>query len=128
MKHGKVTFTYKPRDKPWRTMTLDAISFIQRFLQHVLPKGFQKVRYFGFLHPSAGKRFNAIKTQLEENTDKACEEPKKNSAEPQEKSYSRHTPGAPRICPHCGKALRYIGKLPRYHAIENTHEQQRGPP
>ena len=53
MQDGTVTFRYKPRNKPWKTMTLDALAFIPRFLQHVLPKGFQKVRAFGFLHPRA---------------------------------------------------------------------------
>jgi hypothetical protein len=32
-------------------MTLTAEDFIGRFLQHVLPRGFQKVRHFGFAHP-----------------------------------------------------------------------------
>ena len=31
------------------TMTLTAEEFIRRFLLHVLPKGFQRIRYFGFL-------------------------------------------------------------------------------
>ena len=30
-------------------MTLDAVEFIRRFLQHVLPSGFVKIRHFGFL-------------------------------------------------------------------------------
>jgi len=32
-----------------RTMTLSAEEFLRRFLQHVLPKGFPRIRYFGFL-------------------------------------------------------------------------------
>jgi hypothetical protein len=40
MEGGKVTFRYKPRHAAWRTMTLDAMTFLHRFLQHVLPKGF----------------------------------------------------------------------------------------
>jgi hypothetical protein len=32
-------------------MTVTAEEFIRRFLQHVLPRGFQKVRHFGFAHP-----------------------------------------------------------------------------
>ena len=35
-------------------MTLDAMEFLRRFLQHVLPPGFQKVRHFGFLSPRSG--------------------------------------------------------------------------
>ncbi len=48
-----VTFRYQPRDaKGHRTMTLDVFEFLRRFLQHVLPTGFVKVRHFGFLHPN----------------------------------------------------------------------------
>jgi hypothetical protein len=43
---GKVTFSYRDRKK---TMTLDAHEFIRRFLLHVIPKGFVRVRHFGFL-------------------------------------------------------------------------------
>jgi hypothetical protein len=48
-----VTFTYRKvgSARP-RTTHLDAIEFIRRFLQHVLPEGFMKVRHFGFLHAS----------------------------------------------------------------------------
>ena len=48
---GLVTFMVKPsHQKRYRPMTVTAEEFIRRFLQHVLPKGFQKVRHFGFLH------------------------------------------------------------------------------
>ncbi len=48
---GSVTFTVKPSgQKHYRPMTASAEEFIRRFLQHVLPKGFQKVRHFEFLH------------------------------------------------------------------------------
>lgn len=48
--HGKVTFTYKDRqNKTTRTMTLSALEFIRRFLLHVLPSHFMKIRYYGFL-------------------------------------------------------------------------------
>jgi hypothetical protein len=48
-----VTFTYrKPGSARPRTTSLDALEFIRRFLQHVLPDGFMKVRHFGFLHAS----------------------------------------------------------------------------
>jgi len=48
---GSVTFTYKPSgERRYREMTVTAEEFIRRFLQHVLPTGFQKVRHFGFMH------------------------------------------------------------------------------
>lgn len=48
--NGEVTFTYKDRrNKTTRTMTLSAMEFIRRFLLHVLPSRFMKIRYYGFL-------------------------------------------------------------------------------
>jgi Putative transposase/Transposase zinc-binding domain len=52
--HGEVTFSYRRSgSNRWRKMTVDAFEFIRRFLQHVLPSGFQKVRHFGFLSPNS---------------------------------------------------------------------------
>jgi len=54
IERGKVRFRYrKSGAHRWRSMQLDAIEFIRRFLQHVLPKGFMKIRHFGFLSPNA---------------------------------------------------------------------------
>ena len=48
-----VSFRYKHRQSNrWRICTLDGEEFMRRFLQHVLPKGLHKVRYFGLWHPS----------------------------------------------------------------------------
>jgi Putative transposase/Transposase zinc-binding domain len=49
--NGEVTFSYRNRKDHDRkkTMTLDAHEFIRRFLLHVIPKGFMRVRHFGFL-------------------------------------------------------------------------------
>ncbi len=37
--------------KKYRPVPMRVSEFIRRYLQHVLPRGFQKVRHFGFLHP-----------------------------------------------------------------------------
>jgi len=48
MKDGKVRFSWKDyRTGRFRKMKLDVDEFIRRFLLHVLPKGFFKVRYYG---------------------------------------------------------------------------------
>jgi hypothetical protein len=48
-----VTFRYQDSTtREWKTMRLVAMEFLRRFLQHVLPKGFHKVRYYGLLHPT----------------------------------------------------------------------------
>jgi len=50
LENHQVTFVYKDTDsKQWLPMTLPVFEFIRRFLQHVLPKGFKKVRHFGLL-------------------------------------------------------------------------------
>jgi hypothetical protein len=49
--NGNVTFSYRDRKNKnqKKSMTLESIEFIRRFLLHVLPDGFMKIRYFGFL-------------------------------------------------------------------------------
>jgi hypothetical protein len=55
LENDRVTFTYKDGDNgKTKHCTLSAEAFLQRFLQHVLPKGFVKIRYYGIF--SAGNR------------------------------------------------------------------------
>jgi len=56
---GRVSFRYKDyrNSNQQRTMTLSAEEFIRRFLLHVLPRGFHRIRYYGFL----GNRFRQEK-------------------------------------------------------------------
>jgi hypothetical protein len=59
---GHVTFSYrKSGSRRWRPMQLEATEFLRRFLQHVLPSGFQKVRHYGFLSPRSRSRFEAVR-------------------------------------------------------------------
>ena len=46
----QVTFAYKDYKQPQRpkAMTISAIEFLRRLLLHVLPDGFQRIRYYGF--------------------------------------------------------------------------------
>jgi hypothetical protein len=87
-------------------MTLDANSFISRFLQHVLPRGFAKVRYYGFLHPSAQTRFAAMQEQL-------AAVAAQNSGDLAFRYAPDDTPcsKAPMVCPQCGGPLAYIGSV-----------------
>jgi hypothetical protein len=62
---GKVTFRYRTSDTgKLRTCTLPPEEFIRRFLQHVLPKGFVKVRYYGFLSSGLRQRLATLHQQL----------------------------------------------------------------
>ena len=51
MEDGRVTFEWKDyaAGNQTKTMTLEAVEFIRRFLLHVLPSGFVHIRHFGFL-------------------------------------------------------------------------------
>ena len=64
-----VTFRYKHRkgSEPgeWRTMELPGEKFLQLYLQHVLPRGFHKVRYYGIWHPANRKRLALVRAQLQ---------------------------------------------------------------
>ena len=48
-----------------RTSILPAIIFIARFLQHVLPKRFRRIRSFGWQSPAAKKKFQRIRALLD---------------------------------------------------------------
>ena len=63
---GEVTFEWKDyRDggtkKP---MTLDGVEFLRRYAMHVLPRGFFRIRHYGFLAPSNRDRLAAMQLQL----------------------------------------------------------------
>ena len=61
-----VFFRYKkPRSRRWRTMALEVMEFIRRFLQHVLPTGFMKIRYYGFMNPNSSVSLDEINALIE---------------------------------------------------------------
>jgi hypothetical protein len=50
LRDGQVSFQWRDyRDGQTKVMTLSALEFLRRFLQHILPVGFVKIRHFGFL-------------------------------------------------------------------------------
>jgi Putative transposase len=62
---GRVSFSWKDhRDNQRKTMTLVADEYIRRFLMHVLPKGFQRIRHYGFLANCCRGRKLALCRQL----------------------------------------------------------------
>ena len=61
-----VHFRYHhPHSRRMRTMALPIMEFMRRFLQHVLPRGFMKVRYYGFLSPSSAVPLEDVKARIE---------------------------------------------------------------
>jgi hypothetical protein len=61
LENHQVTFQVQDRKTHQnRRLTLPALQFLARFLQHVLPEGFVKVRYYGFLHPKNRPTFHTL--------------------------------------------------------------------
>jgi len=90
-KDGKITFKYRnSATGKSKKMTLPVFEFMRRFLQHVLPLGFHKVRNYGFLTPKYKEIFANIKLGLETSTRK-----------PIAKTEKAHTGKHFRRCPKC---------------------------
>ena len=55
----------KPHSERSRILDLDVMEFIRRFLQHVLPTGFMKIRYYGFMNPNCKIALDRIRGLIE---------------------------------------------------------------
>lgn len=99
-----VTIKYqKVGSSRWRHMTFSVIEFMRRYLQHVLPRGFMKVRHYGFLAPNFGvsiQRIRELICMLYETL----------------RNWVLHVPvrkpSRPLVCKECGTELRWIRFLP----------------
>ena len=108
---GQVTFSYKDyrRQHRQRTLTLPATEFIRRFMMHVLPNGFVRIRYYGFLaNTHRQEQLRKIRKLLDapqpaiagEQSDDAPQDPLE--------------PLQDQPCPHCNDGLmRAVGIAPR---------------
>ena len=101
----KVTFRYRKTDTgTLRTCTLPVEEFIRRFLQHVLPKGFVKVRYYGFLASGCRPQLAALCQQLgplsaDRPSDSDMEDGEEQTAEPDSSDRTAV------VCPSCGQPM-----------------------
>tara|TARA_B110000902_G_scaffold27326_1_gene29638 strand:+ start:303 stop:1313 length:1011 start_codon:yes stop_codon:yes gene_type:complete len=86
-----VTFYYRDYHqlKGLRTMTLSGVEFVRRYVSHILPKGFMRVRHYGFLSNCCrGKKLSIIQKQTQGAT------PNKEDSPPASCSYHW-------ACPKC---------------------------
>ena len=98
LKDRTVSFIYrKVGSARLRTAQLDVMEFIRRFLQHVLPHGFMKVRHFGFLHASCAVPLAAVRLLMGQGPPRTDPPPPR-------------PPPLPRAarCPTCGAPMRLI--------------------
>jgi hypothetical protein len=108
-----VTFRYKDYRRPGtdrqQVMTLAPAEFIRRFLLHVLPRGFHRIRHYGLLAGSARKASIARVREL------------LNVAAPPETDTSEESADFRPPCPCCGGRMIVIETFERW-------RQPRGPP
>jgi Putative transposase/Transposase zinc-binding domain len=109
LEDGHVTFRFKKHSGAgWKRLTLPAEAFIHRFLQHVLPRGFIKVRAYGILSPSRRKVLPQIRLLLAACASKAAaveRVPRRDGHQP------CPTPTQERRCRICGGPLLFLVRL-----------------
>ena len=99
-----VTFSYKDAQAHmWRRMTLPGEEFLRRFLQHVLPPGFHKVRYYGLWAPAA----QATRRRVQAALGAAPAPPPTPNAEPSDTppATAPELRPASRRCPQCASGV-----------------------
>lgn len=109
LKNDRVTFRYRDTETAAeKRCSLGAHEFIHRFLQHVLPKHFVKVRYYGLFAPTRRTRLNTLRNSLLLLADPAT--PPADST-----AMSSGLPvGQPHSipCPRCGQPMLFLHSLP----------------
>ena len=103
LEDNRVTFRWRDSsdNNKIKLLTIEAFEFIRRFLLHVLPNQFVKIRYYGILsHLSRRVKLLRCKRLLGVLIP---EEPKEGPKESWQDLLTRITGIDPRVCPYCGK-------------------------
>ena len=111
--NGQVTFRYREnRTQQIKRLTLPAADFLARFLQHVLPKGFSKVRHYG-LDSSANQARHQQAQHLLERLQPPAQEP----AHPipsQDDASTQDATKPLQLCPYCRIGhLIWVAEVPK---------------
>jgi hypothetical protein len=96
----------------WAHLDLEPFEFIRRFLQHVLPASFHRVRRFGWLHPAQRVKLNRVRALLKTSPRlSAAEQQAWQPAHPAAPPDNASPPSPPPpLCPHCGHPLVLAGQ------------------
>jgi len=101
LENGRMTFRYQDSQTlQTKCCTLPVDAFIQRFLQHVLPKGFVKVRYYGFFAPGRRRPLAALQQHLGQRLSAPSDGGQPAPATPPVAGTLLQVP-----CPRCGRAM-----------------------
>lgn len=110
MEGDRVTFRYRDRsdNHTAKYMTLDAEEFIRRFLMHILPDRFVKIRHYGILsNRNRHKKLGVAKTLLRVTDPDISTD----GDETWQDLLTRITGRDPRICPYCGKGRMVLKEI-----------------
>jgi len=108
---GMVSFRYQDsQTKQWTICCLKAMEFIRRYLQHVLPSGFVKVRYYGLYGHRHRERLN----RLRETLDRSAGDTITPTSEQMDAPRSESPPAKSSTCRHCGRLMLIVGNVPRF--------------
>jgi hypothetical protein len=106
METSQVTFQYRVSDTDQlKKCSLSVEQFFQRFLQHVLPHAFVKVRYYGFFGASVRRKLSVLQDRLGSQTHPPTEQPSASS-----QSNDHETPSKI-LCPTCGLPMTFQRNL-----------------
>ncbi len=109
---NQVTFRYRDnRTHALRHVTLSGVEFLRRFLQHVLPRGCTKVRYYGLWSPTFHERLEHARTLLSPPPPTTATGPVLDSTP----STSPASPPRPARCPHCQGGILLLVQVLRPH-------------
>jgi len=114
---GRVRWNYR-ESKTSRTATVDLqpLDWMSRFLQHILPRGFARVRTFGWLHPAAKVRANRVRALLRVKpllspAEQQAWQPPPDPIDPDPASAaaSENKICSAPLCPRCQRPMRLVG-------------------
>ena len=116
---GKVTFRWKDyaQGNRQRTMTLQGTEFLRRFLLHVLPCGFMRLRYYGFLaNRNRAEKLQRARQLLTGTSSTTENEP----SQPQQTQALIDTDDPFELCPQCKKGhLVVIARVGYFYRAED---------
>ena len=119
---AQVTYTYTPSGtRETKRRTLPAVEFLQRFLQHVVPKGFPRVRHYGLLHAAATQRREAVREQITARQEQAITDRYEQSRQAVLKTCRRETDCSGPRCPDCDGPLLLIDVTYRRDPLGRDH-------
>ncbi len=127
-RNGEVTFSYKDRKHGGarKSKTLPGVEFTRRFLRHVVPRRFVRVRHFGLL--ANGVKVHRLALARSLLGSPAPPEPSRTQHESWQDTYRRLVGKDPQLCPACRVGrLVVVAEIPRSPIPPRTNSPSRSP-